>query len=187
MPQNALLQRDTRSATALEIAGDRSVEPSLEPTVRRTDLGLGSGLPTALLLAATAHYAVPTVPAGLTLAGCRRQVSLRANRLHTSGRSRSVDIPAMAEANDQHDEPVVVNLVDDPIVTDAHSIHAVLPLEGDTPRRSRFVCEEIDRSPNPLLLAPWELSKRLDGSPGDLDFVAAHASPKSALTSSQGT
>lgn len=93
----------------------------------------------------------------------------------------------MAEADDQHDEPVVVNLVDNPIVTDAHPIHAVLPLEGDTPRRPRFVCEEIDRGPNPLLLAPWELSKRLDGSPGDLDFVVAHASPKSALTSSQGT
>ena len=93
----------------------------------------------------------------------------------------------MAEADDQHDEPVVVNLVDDPVITDAHPIHTVLSFEGDTTRRSRFVCEEIDRSPNPLLLAPWELSKGLDGSPGDRDFVVAHAIPKSALTSSQGT
>jgi hypothetical protein len=93
----------------------------------------------------------------------------------------------MADADDQYDEPVVMNLVDDPVVTDAHPIHTVLSFEGDTPRRSRFVCEEIDRSSNPLLLAPWELGKRLDGSPGNRDFVVAHASPKSALTSSQGT
>ncbi len=93
----------------------------------------------------------------------------------------------MANADDQHDKPVVLNLVDDPIVTYAHPIHAVLPLEGDAHRRSRFVCEELNRSPDPLLLAPGELSKRLDGSSGDLDLVAAHTSPKSAFTSSQGT
>lgn len=93
----------------------------------------------------------------------------------------------MAEADDQHDEPVVVNLVDDPIVTDPHPIHPLLTLERDTPRRTRFVREKIDRSPDPLLLAPREPSERLHRSPGDLDFVLAHASPKSALTSSQGT
>lgn len=52
---------------------------------------------------------------------------------------------------------------------------AILPREGDAPRRTRFVCEKVDRSPNPLLLAPWEPSERLHRSPGDLDFVSAHA------------
>lgn len=46
----------------------------------------------------------------------------------TSGRSRSMAITTVAAADDQHHEPVVVNLVDDPIVTDPHPIHAVLPL-----------------------------------------------------------
>jgi len=39
----------------------------------------------------------------------------------------------MADPDGQHDEAVVVNLVDDPIVTDPNPIRAVLPLEGDTP------------------------------------------------------
>lgn len=58
----------------------------------------------------------------------------------------------MTETNDQHDEPVVMNLVDDPVLTDSHPIRALLAFERDTPRGARFVCEKIDRRPDSLLL-----------------------------------
>jgi hypothetical protein len=47
----------------------------------------------------------------------------------------------MAHADHEHEEPAVVHLIDDPVVTDPNSVGAVLALEGHTPRWTRLVCQ----------------------------------------------
>lgn len=55
--------------------------------------------------------------------------------------SGPVDVSAMTHAHHEHDEAIVVHLVDDPVVTDPNSVGAILALEGHAPRWTRLVCQ----------------------------------------------
>jgi len=68
-------------------------------------------------------------------------------------RSGPVDVSAMTHADHEHDETIVVHLVDDPVVTDPNPVGAVLALEGHTPRWTRLVRQQVNRCSDPLLLA----------------------------------
>jgi hypothetical protein len=52
-----------------------------------------------------------------------------------------VDVLAMAHADHEHDEAIVVHLVHDPVATDPDAVGAILALEGHAPRRPRLLCE----------------------------------------------
>ncbi len=58
----------------------------------------------------------------------------------------------MAYPDDEYDEAIIVDLVDDAVVADPHSICTIVALEGNARWRTRLVRQEVDRSPNSLLL-----------------------------------
>jgi len=86
------------------------------------------------------------------------------------------------------DKAIVVDLVDDPMVTGADSVSELVPGELLAAGRPGIVCEKVDGSTYALLVSSREGGQRLDSSAGDLDVVVpCHTNPRSALTSSQGT
>lgn len=93
----------------------------------------------------------------------------------------------MSDPDDVDYEPIVEDLVDDPIYPDAHSVSVVLTGQFGGSGRSGVVREEIDGGTNPLLFLTGQPGEGLDRPPGDLDAVATQWRPRSALTSSQGT
>jgi hypothetical protein len=52
-----------------------------------------------------------------------------------------VDVLAVADADHENDEALVVHLVDDPIVAYPDAVGAILALECHAPRRTRLVCQ----------------------------------------------
>jgi hypothetical protein len=92
-------------------------------------------------------------------------------------------------ANPDHlyEQSVVVDFVDDPVVTDAYSVHIRFTHQSYASRRPRFSGEKVDNRPGPLLFMAWQKSERLEGSTSDLDLVAVHTNPRSAFACSQGT
>lgn len=93
----------------------------------------------------------------------------------------------MSDANDVNHQTCIDDLVEDPVVADAYPVHGLLSCQSDTAGWPRLVGQQINRGSNPLLFGTRQLGDRLDRPAGDLDGVAAHASPSAALTSSQGT
>lgn len=93
----------------------------------------------------------------------------------------------MTDPDDEDDETIVMHLVDDAVVANPNPIRPLLALEGNAPRWARLVCENLDGSPDSLLLTPRKSGEGLHRATSDLDLAPAHASPRSALTSSHGT
>lgn len=90
-----------------------------------------------------------------------------------------VDV-AVADGHDENEQHVVVDLVDDSVVTCADTpLAAAQKLLGAT--GARFAREQLDRSLYATLRRPVELTQLSYGCRGDLDAVG-HASPRSALT-----
>ena len=102
-------------------------------------------------------------------------------------RALPVDVTTMTDPHNVNHQASIDDFVEDPVVTDTHSIHRILPGKLGATRRARFVRQEINRSPHSLLIGAWKLGNRLHRTAGDLDVVAAHSSPSIAFTSSQGT
>ena len=63
-----------------------------------------------------------------------------------------VEIAAVADADHLYEQPVVVDFVDNPVVTDTHPVHIRFAQHGNAPWRPRFTGEQIDDRPDPLLL-----------------------------------
>jgi hypothetical protein len=50
-----------------------------------------------------------------------------------------------------YEQPVVVDFVDEPVVTDAYTVHVRFTHQSDASRRPRFAGEQVDNRPDPLL------------------------------------
>ena len=98
-----------------------------------------------------------------------------------------VDIATVADADHLYEQPVVVNFIDNPVVTDTHPVRIRFAHYSNASRWPRFTGEQIDDRPDSLLLIPRYKSERLEGSTSDLDPVAVHTNPRSAFACSQGT
>jgi hypothetical protein len=66
-----------------------------------------------------------------------------------------VDVAPVADADHLYQQAVVVDFVDDPAVTDAYSVHIVLPHQSDAFRRPGFAGKQVDDRSGPLLLIAW--------------------------------
>ncbi len=104
-----------------------------------------------------------------------------------SASAMSVDVATMAETDNVHEETIVEDLVEDPVVPDADSVDRVLAGEFGATRRSGVLGQQVDRRSYPLLVLTRQLGQRLHRSTGDLNRVAAHSSPSIAFTSFHGT
>ena len=62
----------------------------------------------------------------------------------------------MANADHLYEQSVVVDLVDDPVVTDAYSVHVRFTHQSDASRRPWFAGEKVDNRPDPLLFMAAE-------------------------------
>ena len=98
-----------------------------------------------------------------------------------------VDIATVADPDHLYEQPVVVDFVDEPVVTDTYPVDVHLAHQSNASRRPRFAGEQVDDRPDPLLLISRQKSERLKGSTRDLDPVAAHTNPRSVFACSQGT
>jgi hypothetical protein len=99
----------------------------------------------------------------------------------------SVDVATVTDADDVNHQTSVDDFVEDPVVTDPHSIHRVLTSQFGAAWRPRFACQEVDRGTDQLLFGAWESCDRFHRPSGYLDGVATHSSPSIAFTSSHGT
>ena len=104
-----------------------------------------------------------------------------------SASSGPIDIAPMADTDHLYYQAGVDDLIQDPVVTDAHPVHGLLTCESDAARGPRLVGQQIYCCSNPVLLLARQPRDGLDCPAGDLDGVPAHSSPSAALTSSQGT
>ena len=98
-----------------------------------------------------------------------------------------VDLASMTDPDDVDQEHSVEDLIDDPVVADAHPVNRILTLHRDAVRRPRVVGQQIQRRPDPLLLATLQCRECPTGSPRQPDLVhRGHDRPRSALTCSHG-
>ena len=93
----------------------------------------------------------------------------------------------MSDTDDMNHQPGVADLVQDPVVADAHPVHGLLTCESDAAGGSWPIGQQIYRCSDPELFPARELGDRLDRPACDFDAIAAHSIPSAALTSSQGT
>ena len=120
---------------------------------------------------------------------------LRPSRAHTPGlvgtALSSVDLAAVAHTDDLNEQDRVMHLVPDAVVTDSHAIGAGFTGHRDAAGRAGCLAEQVDGCTHALLLPARQRLDGLDRPSGQLHPVAAvrraHASPRSALTCSQGT
>lgn len=80
----------------------------------------------------------------------------------------------MADPHDLYNQATVYHLIDDPVVSDAHSVHGVLAHQGHTIRWSRLFGQEVYRSSNPDLIGTEQSSDRPDRASSDLNVVPPH-------------
>jgi hypothetical protein len=63
----------------------------------------------------------------------------------------------MSDPEDEHDQLVIMNPVDDPVLAHADPIEIVLPLELDRPSGPRTDGKLVDTPGDPPLNGPWEV------------------------------
>lgn len=84
----------------------------------------------------------------------------------------------MSDPQHKHDQLVILNVIDNSVIADTDTELAVTATQLQTPRRTRVLCERLDRglqARNSLRMKP---PKSLRGSPRDGDPVR-HVSPGS--------
>ncbi len=86
----------------------------------------------------------------------------------------SVDVAAVADPDDLDHEPVIDDVVHDPVVTYPHPVRRRFTSKLHAARRTWFVRQQVDRCPNPELIRAFKPGDRLDRPAGDLDRVLAH-------------
>ena len=111
------------------------------------------------------------------------------NRRRVTGASRStslVYVPTVADLDHEHQQLLVVDLVDDPEIS---GTDAPLPCTADQPsggRRPRVCGQQVDRRLHSSTARRIQLAQLTHRGRGQPDVVG-HDSPRSALTCSQGT
>lgn len=93
----------------------------------------------------------------------------------------------MTDPNNLDHQPIVEDLVDDPIVTNLYAIRPAFTGELGRSWRSGRRGEQVDGGTDPLLFLARKGRKESDRPTSQLDAECAHVRPRSALTSSQGT
>lgn len=99
--------------------------------------------------------------------------------------SAVVDVAAVPERDDNDEEHVVLNGVDDAIVTDPNA-ESWSAFQGSGGRWTRVLRQKCDRALDPATDRRVELAQRSYGRWSQLDPVFAHSQPRSAFTWSQG-
>jgi len=100
-------------------------------------------------------------------------------------KSSVVDLASVAERDDDDQEHVVVDGVDDAIVTDPNA-ESGSALQGAGGRWTRVVRQEGDRTLHAVTYRWVEPAQRSDSPGAQLDAISAHSQPRSALACSQG-
>lgn len=91
----------------------------------------------------------------------------------------------MSDLCDQHNENLIPDLVDDPVVSHSHTVE-VLALNPLTSVRTRVLGQMIDGWPQTLLNIGWELPELASSPRGELDSVSGVHKPSSTLRVSHG-
>lgn len=68
---------------------------------------------------------------------------------------RAVDVTPVCEANNQDDETIVLNLVQNSVVTDTDSVSIGATGQLDRAWRPRVVCKRVDARRDPSLGIAW--------------------------------
>jgi hypothetical protein len=95
--------------------------------------------------------------------------------------STSVDISPVPEGDDDHQQDVVGDRVEDPVVADTDAIGRATP-EGAGGGRPGIVGEERNRPLDTPADRRIEPSEGPDGGRAEFDPIAAHSKPRSAFT-----
>ena len=93
----------------------------------------------------------------------------------------------MPHADDLDQQSVVIDLVDNPVVPDAHTVDRIFARQRYAARRSGLIGKQIYGGSDALLIVTGQPSDQFDSPAGYLDLVATHTSRSVDLTSSQGT
>lgn len=99
--------------------------------------------------------------------------------------STFVDLSSVPQSRDHNKEHVVLNGVDDAVVTDPDA-PTRWALQRTGSRRSWILCEQRDRALDATADLGVELTKSPDCCRSEFDPVGGHTQPRSALTCSQG-
>ena len=96
-----------------------------------------------------------------------------------------VDVASMAKPDDDHQQHVVLDRVDDPVVADPDTKTRPTS-QGACTRRARILGEQRDCTLDPTANLRVEVVHGADCRRTKLDAIRAHSQPRSALTCSQG-
>jgi hypothetical protein len=77
--------------------------------------------------------------------------------------SVSVDVSAMPDANDQHDQLIISNRLNDPVVAHAYAVEIVFALELDRAEGPRFGGKSANALSNPVSLRLREFLELSEG------------------------
>ena len=99
--------------------------------------------------------------------------------------SEAVHLAAVTDGKDEDYQDSVVDFVNDAVVTGAHAPLAMPSNEFLGASWAGLLSKQLNDSLNPALGAAVQLAQLTGGGRAELDLVG-HASPRSALTSSQG-
>jgi len=91
----------------------------------------------------------------------------------------------MSKPHDDHQQHVILDRVDDPVIADPDT-KTWPTLEGACTRRSRILGEHRDCALDPTANLRVELAQGAGCRRTKLDAIRAHCQPRSALTCSQG-
>jgi hypothetical protein len=98
---------------------------------------------------------------------------------------RSVDVASVPNGHDQHEEPVVINFVDDAVIAGFVPPLAAATHQLSGGRRPWLVGKQVDGGLDASPGVRIQFAKLTGGGRGEGDPIR-HAKPSSALTSSQG-
>lgn len=100
----------------------------------------------------------------------------------------TVDISTVPKSDYLNQQPIIVHLIDDSVAPHPNPVDVLLALQRYASRGAGFLGKQVDSGADALLFLAGKLGEHLGGPPSDLDLVGrSQASPRSALTSSQGT
>lgn len=96
-----------------------------------------------------------------------------------------VDIASMSKPDDDHQQHVVMDRVDDPVVTDPDAKTGTT-LERAGTWWAWILTKQRDRALDPAADLRVEFTERANSGRPQLDAVGAHSQPRSFFTCSQG-
>ena len=98
----------------------------------------------------------------------------------TADPSAVVDIAAVTQGDDNHQQHVIMDGVDDRVIAHAHP-EAVTALECLCPGRARILAKQRDRAADAIAVLVIDALERSNGGGSKFDPIA-HSQPRSFLT-----